>query len=126
MQYNGSEGQMHPPDHTAILLDQTQELRRQSNALGWIVSQLQHGSEIHKELKSDVREVKADVALLKAAAVPGGTRNPVKFNVMADSLAGLLHAGKPYLIVCALVAGKWVGWAPSLIEPLIAKVVAAL
>jgi len=129
MQYDGSTGSMHPPDPTSILLDQTRELREetrnQSHMLGWIMAQLSTGGEIHKELKADVRELKADVALLKSAAVVIPQRS-AKFTSMADSLAGLLHAGKPYLIVCALVAGKYFGFGPSLIEPLIAKVVAAL
>ncbi len=130
MQYNGH--QMHPPDHTAILLDQTQELRKQSNALGWIMSQLSSGNEVHKELRGDTRdlkiavqELKSDVAQLKASATPKDSK-PLKFNVIADSLAGLLHAGKPYMVCGVLVAGKLLGLGPSWIEPLIEKLAKAL
>lgn len=146
MQYNGH--QMHPPDHTAILLDQTQELRKQSNALGWIMSQLNSGSEVHKELRGDTRELKAavqelksDVAQLRAVKLATGqhvkeliadvarlktSNKPLKLNVIADSLAGLLHAGRPYLVCVVLVAGKLLGLGPSWIEPLIEKLAKAL
>lgn len=125
MQSNGNAGAFHPPDHTAILLDQTQALRKQSNALGWIMSQLNSGSEVHRELKADVRALKEDVAQLKASAAPKDSK-PLKFNVIADSLAGLLHAGRPYLVCAVLVAGKLLGLGPSWIEPLIEKLAKAL
>ena len=133
MQSNGSAGMFHPPDHTAILLDQTQELRRQSNALGWIMSQLSTGSEVHRELKQGhaalnktMQEVQADVAQLKASSAQKVDHKPVKFNVVADSIAGLLHAGRPYFICIALLAGKSLGLGPSWIEPLIEKLARAL
>lgn len=139
MQYNGSAGQMHPPDNSMLLeqlfesqRDQTKELRQQSNALGWIMAQLSTGSGVHRELKAAVselketaHELKADVALLKAAASPE-KQSPAKFNVIADSLAGLLHAGRPYLVCVVLVAGKLLGLGPSWIEPLIKKLGEAL
>lgn len=125
MQSNGNAGTFHPPDHTAILLDQTQELRKQSNALGWIMSELSTGRTVHTELKADVRALKDDVAQLKASATPKDSK-PLKFNVIADSLAGLLHAGKPYMVCGVLVAGKLLGLGPSWIEPLIEKLARAL
>lgn len=126
MQSNGNAGVFHHPDHTAILLDQTQELRRQSNALGWIMAQLSTGSEVHRELKQDVQELKADVAQLKSASSKNNDQKPARFNVIADSLAGLLHAGRPYLVCAVLVAGKLLGLGPSWIEPLIEKLAKAL
>lgn len=130
MHSNGNTGHYpHPPDLASIMLDQTRELRmetrEQSHMLGWIMAQLRSGSEVHRELKADVRELKADVALLKASA-PAANTKPVKINVTLDSIAGLLHAGRPYLFICAAVAGKLLGLGPSWIEPLAEKVVSAL
>lgn len=123
MQFNGNGVYHHPPDYTAILLDQNKELRNQSNALGWIMSQLSTGSEVHRELKADVKALKDDMAQLRASQQGN---KPAKFKAIADSLSGLLHAGIPYLVCFVLVAGKLLGLGPSWIEPLIERLAKAL
>lgn len=129
MQWKGN-GQP-PPDHTAILLDQTQELRRQSSALGWIVAQLQHGASLHQEFRTAHHEHRQDLALikdrLKAVEDRGQSpKRPPGYGPLFDSLAGLLNSGRPYLIACTLLLAKWLGLGPSWIDPLIQKIVSAL
>lgn len=111
--------------------DQTKELHKQSNALGWIVAQLQHGASVHQELREANQEFKQDLTVIKGRltaveASPDKSRHPSRFSVSVDSLTGLLNAGRPYLIACMLVLGKLFGLGPSWIEPLAAKIIAAM
>lgn len=114
-----------PPDHTAILLDQTQELRRQSHALGWLVGQQQQSHEFRTEVRQDLTAIKARLQIVEARPSMEPHR-PSRFNASIDSLSGLLHAGRPYLIACVLLLGKYLGLGPSWIEPLVEKIVKSL
>lgn len=127
-----------PPDPTSIMLDQMRELRSEtrqiSEALGWSMGQLSAGREVHRELKTGMRNLELttatlakDVAELKRDRILP-RKEPEKTSVTGfmDSASDLLQAGRPYLFICAAFGGKLLGLGPSWIEPLVEKVVSAL
>lgn len=119
MRSNGNHYPMGPPDHTAILIDLLQETRQQSHQLGWIAGSLQ-------AVRSDQVEIKGRVSALEAKPSAKEDQSRHRFRDWASSMSELMREGRPYLIVVALVLGKFLGLGPSWIEPLAERIINAL
>lgn len=97
----------------AMLLDQTQELRRQSRDLGEIKAQLRHGAMIHDEFRSRQAQTEARLTILES-------KSSHPLSQMSDfnrSLAELLKAGKPVLLLLAVAVTKRLGIGVSVWGP---------
>lgn len=115
MPYNGTAPPYYqgPVDHTtAILLDQSRELREQSRMLGWLVSHQQTGAET-------VRSLDRRVSVLEKAPQPRRQSRAMEASM-------LLKAARPYVIALLLIGGKYLGYAPSWLEPLAIKLIGLL